>query len=40
VADRAVLPRGIHPLKDQQQGIAIGRVEKVLKRAQLLNVIL
>jgi hypothetical protein len=38
VPNRAILAAGIHPLKNQQQRIAIGRVVKVLQRAQPLNV--
>ncbi len=47
--DRAVFSRGIHRLKDQQDGMAIvdlekhlhvnGRVEQLLLRAQLRNVL-
>jgi hypothetical protein len=39
VPDGAVLAGSVHPLKNQQQRIAIGRVVKVLQRAQLLNVL-
>ncbi len=28
--DRAVFSRGIHRLKDQQDGIAVGRVQQLL----------
>ena len=35
VPDGAVFSRRIHRLKDQQDGIAIGRVEKLLLRTQL-----
>jgi hypothetical protein len=38
VPDGAVLAGGVHPLKNQQQRIAVGRVVKLLQRAQLLNV--
>ena len=38
VPDGAVLAGSVHPLKNQQQRIAVGRVVKVLQRAQLLNV--
>ena len=38
VLDGAVLSRRIHRLKDQQDGVAIGCVEKLLLRAQLRNV--
>ena len=38
VLDGAVFSRRIHRLKDQQDGIAIGRVEKLLLRAQLRDV--
>ena len=37
--DGAVLSRRIHRLKDQQDGIAVGRVEKLLQRAQLRNML-
>ena len=37
VPDGAVFPAGVHPLKNQQQRIAVGRVVKMLQRAQLLN---
>jgi len=39
VPDDAVLTSRVHPLKYQQQRIAVGRVVKVLQRAQLLNVL-
>ena len=39
VPDGAVLAGGIHPLKNQQQRIAVGRVVKLLQRAQLLDVL-
>jgi hypothetical protein len=38
VADGTVFSRRIHGLKDQQQGIAIGRIEKLLLRTQLRDV--
>ena len=38
VPDGAVLAGSVHPLKNQQQRIAVGRVVKALQRAQLLNV--
>jgi len=38
VPDGAVLAAGIHPLKNQQQRIAVGRVMKPLQQAQLFNV--
>ncbi len=38
VPDGAVLAAGVHPLKNQQQRIAVGRVVKLLQRAELLNV--
>ncbi len=38
VPDGAVLPGSVHPLKNQQQGIAVGRIVKLLQRVQLLNV--
>ena len=38
VPDGTVLAASIHPLKNQQQGIAVGCVVKMLQRAQLLNV--
>jgi hypothetical protein len=40
VPDGAVLSRRIHRLKDQQDGVAVGRVEKLLLRAQLRDVLL
>ena len=39
VADGAVLAGGVHGLKDQQQGIAVGRVEQTLQRAELLDLL-
>ena len=39
VPDGAVLAGRVHPLKNQQQRIAVGGVVKVLQRAQLLNVL-
>ncbi len=39
VPDRAVFPSGIHRLKDQQDGITVGRVVKLLHRAELRNVV-
>ena len=38
--DGAVFSRRIHRLKDQQDGIAVGRVEQLLLRTQLRNVLL
>ena len=38
VLDGAVFSRRIHRLKDQQDGIAVGCVEKLLLRTQLRNV--
>jgi hypothetical protein len=38
VPDGAVLAGSVHPLKNQQQRIAVGRVVKLLQRAQFLNV--
>ena len=38
VPDGAVLAASVHPLKNQQQRIAVGRVVKLLQRAELLNV--
>jgi phosphopantetheinyl transferase (holo-ACP synthase) len=38
VPDGAVLAGSVHPLKNQQQRIAVGCVVKALQRAQLLNV--
>ena len=38
VPDGAVLAGRVHPLKDQQQRIAVGRVVQLLQRAQLLHV--
>src|ERR1035441_5247933 len=35
--DGAVLARSIHSLKNQQQGIMVGRVVELLQRTQLLN---
>ena len=40
VPDGAILAASVHPLKNQQQRIAVGRVVKLLQRAQLLNVFL
>ena len=40
VLDGAVFPGRVHRLKDQQDGIAIGCVEKLLLRAQLRNMLL
>jgi len=37
VPDGAVLAASVHPLKNQQQGIAVGRIVKLLQRAQLFN---
>ena len=39
VPDGAVFSRRIHRLKDQQDGMAIGRVEKLLLRTQLRDVL-
>src|ERR1022692_765173 len=39
VLDSAIFSRRIHRLKDQQDGIAVGRVEKLLLRAQLRNML-
>ena len=39
VPDGAVFSRRIHRLKDQQDGMAVGCVEKLLLRAQLRNVL-
>ena len=38
MADDAVFSGRIHRLKDQQDGIAIGRVEQLLLRAQMRDV--
>jgi len=38
VPDGTVLSAGVHSLKNQQQGIAVGRVVKALPRGQLRNV--
>jgi hypothetical protein len=38
VPDGAIFARRIHGLKDQQDGIAIGRVEKLLLCTQLPDV--
>jgi len=35
-----VFAASIHPLKNQQQGITVGRMVKVLQRAQLRDVFL
>ncbi|HZL70788.1 MAG TPA: hypothetical protein VFC29_26035 [Candidatus Limnocylindrales bacterium] len=37
--DGSIFSRRIHRLKDQQDGIAVGCVEKLLQRAQLRNVL-
>ena len=37
VLDGAVLSGGVHGLKNQQHRIAVGRVVKLLQRAQLLH---
>ena len=39
VPDGAVLSGRVHRLKDQQDGMAVGRVEKLLLRAQLRNMV-
>ena len=39
VTDRAVLAGPVHPLKDQQQCIPVGRVVEALERAQLGDVV-
>ena len=39
VLDGAVFACRIHRLKDQQDGIAVGCVEKLLQRAQLRNML-
>ena len=39
VLDGAVFSGRIHRLKNQQDGIAVGRIEKLLLRAQLRNVL-
>ena len=39
VLDGAVLAGRIHRLKNQQHGIAVGGVEKLLQRAELRNVL-
>ena len=39
VLDCTIFSRRIHRLKDQQYGIAVGCVEKLLQRAELRNVI-
>jgi len=38
VPDGTVLAGSVHPLENQQQRIAVGRVVKALQRAQLFNV--
>jgi len=38
VPNGAVLAASVHPLKNQQQCIAVGSIVKALQRAQLLNV--
>ena len=40
VPDGAVLSGRIHRLKDQQHRVAVGRVVKLLQRAQLLDLLL
>jgi hypothetical protein len=37
--DRAIFSGGIHALEDQQNGITIGRIKKLLQRAQFCNVL-
>ena len=39
VPNGAVLAAGIHPLKNQEQRIAVGSVVKVVQRAQFRNVL-
>ena len=39
ILDDTILSRGVHGLKDQQDGIAVGSVEKLLLRAQLTNML-
>src|SRR5580693_5681253 len=39
VPDGAVLPGGIHSLEDQEQCVPIGRIMKLLQRAQLTHVL-
>src|SRR6185437_1838993 len=39
VLDRAILPRCVHGLKDQQDGVAVGGVEQLLQGAQLGDVL-
>ena len=39
VLDGAVLSRGVHRLKDQQDGMPVGGIEKLLLRAQLRNML-
>jgi len=34
VADGSVLSRRVHRLKNQQDGVTVGRIEKLLERAQ------
>ena len=38
VPDGAVLSTGVHPLKDQQQRVAVGGIVKLLQHAQCFNV--
>ena len=38
MSDGAVFSRRIHRLKDQQDGMAVGRVEKLLLRTELRDV--
>ena len=38
VADGAILAGRVHPLQDQQQGIAVGRVVQALQGVQCLDV--
>jgi len=37
VLDDAVLAGGVHRLEDDEQGVAVDRVEQALQRAQLLD---
>jgi hypothetical protein len=39
VPNGAIFASSVHSLKDQQQGILVGRVVKLLQRAQLLHVL-
>jgi hypothetical protein len=38
MADRAILSGGVHALENEEHRIAVGRIEEVLQRSQLLDV--